>query len=170
MHFYQGFHALIGENSSSILWWQMSIRAVFVFLYGLVLIRLFGVRPFGRQTPLDIVIAIVIGSNLSRALTGSARFLPTLAATAVIVLMFWMFAHVAARSRLVGWLLKGQPVRLMQRGALDEAALRAHAVSRGDLEEAGRTSGIASLDGVQEAYLERSGKISVLKRAPPRAE
>ena len=94
------FHAIIGHGSKGILWWQESIRAIFIFLYGLLLIRLAGIRAFSKQTPLDIDIAIVIGSNLSRALTGNARFLPTLAATAVIVLMYWLFERWAARSQL----------------------------------------------------------------------
>ncbi len=166
MDVYQGFHALIGHGSKGILWWQMIIRAIFIFLYGFLLVRLVGVRPFGKQTPLEIVIAIVVGSNLSRALTGNARFLPTLAATAAIVLMFWLFEHVAARSHLAGRLLKGRAVRLMHEGALDEPAMRRHAVSRGDLEEAARSSGKPSLAGVSDAYLERSGKISTLKSAP----
>lgn len=160
------FHAIIGHGSTGILWWQESIRAIFIFLYGLLLIRLAGIRAFSKQTPLDIVIAIVIGSNLSRALTGNARFLPTLAATAVIVLMYWLFERWAARSQLASRVLKGRAVRLMHGGALDDAVMRRHAVTRGDLEEAGRISGKPSLAAVTDAYLERNGKISTLKGAP----
>ncbi|MBN9076695.1 MAG: hypothetical protein J0H84_10770 [Rhizobiales bacterium] len=49
MDILSGFHALIGEDERHILWWQMSIRAVLVFVFGLILIRLFGRRVFGRQ-------------------------------------------------------------------------------------------------------------------------
>lgn len=90
------FHDLIGSKGD-ILWWQMSIRAVLIFLFGLVLIRLFGRRAFGKQTALDIVLAIVVGSNLSRALTANAPFFPTLAATAAIVLLFWLLSSLSAR-------------------------------------------------------------------------
>ncbi len=163
MSVYEAFHTLIGDGSHGIVWWQMSIRAIFIFIYGLVLIRLFGRRAFGKQNPLDIVLAIIIGSDLSRALTGNARFLPTLAATAVIVLVFWAFEHLAARSHMFSWLMKGEPVRLIRDGRFNAAAMRRSGVSFSDIEEAGRNSGIASLQGVEQAVYERSGKINTLR-------
>ena len=85
----------------------MCVRAVVVFVFGLVVIRLFARKAFGMQTPLDIVLAIVVGSNLSRTLTGEAPFLPTLAATAVLAAMFWLFNHLAIRWGWFGRLVKG---------------------------------------------------------------
>jgi uncharacterized membrane protein YcaP (DUF421 family) len=58
---------LIGETEN-VLWWQMCIRAVLILIFGLVLIRIFGRRAFSKQNPLDIVVAIVVGSNLSARL------------------------------------------------------------------------------------------------------
>jgi uncharacterized membrane protein YcaP (DUF421 family) len=58
----------------------MSLRGLSVFLFGLALLRVFGRTAFGKQSPLDIVVAIVVGSNLSRTLTGNAPLLPTFAA------------------------------------------------------------------------------------------
>src|SRR5579862_3586760 len=101
------FHDLIGNGPREILWWQMTIRGLLIFIYGLVLIRTVGWRAFGKQTPLEIVIAIVVGSDLSRALTGTARFVPTLIATTVIVVAFWLIEQLAARFHSLGWLVKG---------------------------------------------------------------
>lgn len=146
------------------LWWQMSLRALIVFLFGLVLIRLLGRRAFGKQTPLDIVLAIVIGSNLSRALTGNAPLVPTLAATAVLALCYWLLDHAAARWHRFGRLVKGDPIWLGREGKLDRQQMRQAGVSPGDIKEAARQSGLADLSGVQEVVLERSGKISTVRR------
>ena len=102
---------LIGHEGD-ILWWQMSIRAVLIFIFGLVLIRVFGRRAFGKQNPLDIVVAIIVGSSLSRALTGNAPFIPTIIAMAVLVWLFWVLEHAAARWHWLGRLAKGDPVWL----------------------------------------------------------
>ncbi|HZD88875.1 MAG TPA: YetF domain-containing protein, partial [Pseudolabrys sp.] len=59
--------------------------------------------------------------------------------------------------------MKGRPIPLMRDGALDHSAMRRTGVSVGDIEEAGRNSGIPSLGKVQEAVYERSGKISALR-------
>lgn len=158
------FHELIGQDASTITWWQMTVRAILIFLYGLLLIRVAGRRAFGRYTTLDIVLAVIIGSNLSRALTANARFLPTLAASAGIVLAYWASIHLVALSDTLGWLVKGDTVRLVEDGRIDARAMRRVAVSRGDLEEAMREQGVRRLDRVALATLERNGKISVIRK------
>lgn len=47
-------------------------RAVLIFAYGFAMVRVLGRRVFGKWAALDIIISIIVGSNLSRALTGSA--------------------------------------------------------------------------------------------------
>jgi uncharacterized membrane protein YcaP (DUF421 family) len=159
-----GVHGLIGRDGQHILWWQMTIRALLVFVFGLVLIRLFGRRMFGRQNALDLVIAMLIGSSLSRALTGNAPFLSTLVAMTAIVLVFWLADHLAARWQLFSYLTKGEPLKLTRNGKLDPLSMRRHGIGQGDVEEAARSSGLAGLEDVEQAVLERSGKISTTKR------
>lgn len=155
---------LIGSSAQDILWWQMSLRAMLVFLFGLCIIRLFGRHAFGKQTPLDIVLAIVIGSNLSRTITGSARFFPTLVATFVLALCFWILSHLAARWRFFGRVVKGASVPLIEGGHLDRKRMLRSGISEPDIEEAARQAGLSGLDDIKEARLERSGKISTLHR------
>jgi uncharacterized membrane protein YcaP (DUF421 family) len=163
----QEMYAIIGESKDQILWWQESIRAVIIFFYGLVLIRFLGRRAFGKQSALDILLAIVIGSNLSRTITGNAPFLQTIIATAVIFVLYWSFEHLAARSEVLGFLFKGRPVELMRNGRLSKTAMILTGTSRGDIEEAARDSGKANLSKVSAAVLERNGKISTLSENPP---
>ena len=159
----QSLQDLIGHGASDVLWWQMCIRGVVVFLFGLVLIRLFGRKAFGKQTPLDIVLAIIIGSNLSRALTANARFAPTLAATALIALLYWLLEHLAIRWPGFSRLVKGKPIQLIRNGRQDRGTMRRAAVGEGDLDEAARMSGLNGASDLQEAVLERSGGISATR-------
>lgn len=156
-------HVLVGIEGQEITWWQMSLRAVVVFLFGLLVIRLFGRRAFGKQTPLDIVLAILIGSNLSRTMTGNAPLGATLAATAILVMLYWLNSRFAARWHGFSAALKGRAIRLVRDGTADEERMRRHGVSEGDLVEAARQSGLAR-DDVRQAYLERNGDISVIGR------
>lgn len=152
---------LFGGIDHDILWWQMCIRGVVIFLFGLALIRLFGRRAFGKYTPLDIVLAIVIGSNLSRALTANSPFVPTLAATTVLVVCYWLIDHLAARWSAFGSIVKGKPVVLVRGGQLDRRQMRRNGISEGDLAEAARKSGVGGIEAVETAVLERNGDISV---------
>jgi len=142
---------------------QECARAALVFLYGLMLVRFAGRRVFGKWSALDIIVSIVVGSNLSRALTGSAPLAGTLAGTALLMALHWLFAQGASRSRMVSRLVEGSPVELARAGALDDRARRRWAVSEADLREALRQSGIEQVDQARLLVLEPSGKISVLK-------
>jgi uncharacterized membrane protein YcaP (DUF421 family) len=64
---------------------QECARAGLVFGYGLVAVRIAGRRVFGKWSAVDIVVSIMIGSNLSRAITGSAPLWGTLAASTLIL-------------------------------------------------------------------------------------
>lgn len=161
MEWLDSVHALIGREDGPIAWWQMIVRGFLVFGFGLALVRTAGRRAFGRQTPLDVVLAVLIGSNLSRTLTGNAPFFATLAATAALVVLYWLAVHAAARWHVFGWLVKGDVVQLVRSGRLDRRAMRRAGVSDGDLEEAIRRAGFRTLEQVETAVLERSGKISI---------
>lgn len=56
---------------------QECLRSIAVFAFGLALVRLAGRRMFCKWSAIDIIVSIMIGSNLSRAITGSAPFLGT---------------------------------------------------------------------------------------------
>ena len=144
---------------------QLCARAVLILLYGLLLVRVLGRRVFGKWAALDIVVAIVIGSNLSRAMTGNAPLWGTLAATTVLMVLHILLAQLAARSRTGSQWIEGRPVTLAREGRADRRACVRHSVSTADIDEALRGHGLAELSEAQELVLEPSGTISVRPRA-----
>jgi uncharacterized membrane protein YcaP (DUF421 family) len=144
-------------------WWQECNRALLIFTYGLVLLRVAGRRMFGRWSALDIVGSIIVGSNLSRALTGNAPFWGTLAATTLLVMLHWVLAHLVARSPRLSRLVEGHGVKLAVDGRLDRGTSLRAAVSEKDLHEALRGSGVEDVSQTRLVTLEPSGKITVLK-------
>jgi len=157
---------VIGQGPNQILWWQMCIRVIILFTYGFAMVRIFGLRAFGRLNALDIVLSIIIGSSISRAMTGNAAFVPTIISTAMLFIGYWLVDHIAARSSLVGWLVKGGAVELARDGRLNERNMGWLAINRSDIEEAARSSGIARLEEMEAAMFEKNGKISALRKNP----
>src|ERR687885_300502 len=95
-----------------ITWAQECARALVVFIYGLALVRVAGRRVFGKWAALDIIVSIVVGSNLSRALTGSADLGGTLAATTLLMALHWILSHLAASFPTLSRVFEGRPVNL----------------------------------------------------------
>jgi uncharacterized membrane protein YcaP (DUF421 family) len=142
----------------------MSLRAVLIFFYGLLLVRFAGKRVFGKNTSFDIVLGVILGSILSRALTGNAPFIPALIAATVLVLLHKLIAAVAFRSPGFGHVVKGTEDPLIENGKILWRQMKKNSFTEHDLKEALRSSGgVVDLSGVKAAYLERSGDISVIK-------
>src|SRR5436305_5487189 len=89
---------------------QECARAMLIVVYGWIAVRAVGRRVFGKWAALDIVVSIIIGSNLSRVLTGSAPLAGTLVATTLVLILHWLLAQAAARSRVMSRLLEGRPI------------------------------------------------------------
>jgi uncharacterized membrane protein YcaP (DUF421 family) len=142
---------------------QECARALVVFAYGLVAVRIAGRRAFGKWGALDIIVSIMVGSNLSRALTGGAPLLGTLAATTLLMALHWVLAKGAARSTALSHVLEGRPAILAEHGAPAAGTMLHHNVSEADLHEALRQSGTESLEAARRVTLEPSGKITIVK-------
>jgi len=158
------FETVFGIDNQTLTWWQMSARAVAVFFAALLIVRFGSRRIFGKNTAFDIVLGIIYGSVLSRAITGNSPFWPTLAAALTLVVLHKALAVLAYHTSFgFGDFIKGQPQVLVKGGELQEDVLRANSVTKQDLLEALRSSGSATdLSKLDEAYLERSGKISII--------
>jgi uncharacterized membrane protein YcaP (DUF421 family) len=105
----------------------------------------------------------MLGSIVSRAITGNAPLVPALAATATLIALHSVLTAVACRRHGFGEMIKGRPRVIVRDGRKDEAAQRiAHLTDR-DLEEDLRRHGMTSLEGIAEARLERNGDISIIK-------
>ncbi len=140
-----------------------------VFALAILIIRIGNRRMFGQNTMFDYVIGIMLGSVLSRAINGSAPFWPTITAGAVLVIVHWCLAALTFYSKTIGKWVKGGDSVLVRDGQRADDALRRNHISDADLHEALRLEGqVAGIGEVQEARLERNGRISV--RAAPKVE
>ena len=158
------FYFLIGRDADPIAWWQMCIRATIIFFYAVALYRLLPRRAFGSIAAADIVVVVIMGSSLSRALTGNAPVLPTLAAMAVLAGLYTLLTALAARLEWLSWLAKGRPIRLIRDGRLDRRAMRRTLLGEHDVREVLRLRNVTEVEQVAEACVERDGKISVIPK------
>lgn len=154
---------LLGLGTDTLNAGQMAIRAVLTFTVTVAIIRLGSKRLFGKGTAFDYIVAIMIGSIMSRAITGSSPLLPTWVAGAVLVALHWLLAWLSARVAWFGPAVKGNPIELIRDGEVLEDGMREASLSRNDLDQALREHGASDPSGIRRAVLERDGTISVLK-------
>lgn len=157
---------LLGLNLSSedITTWQMGLRSVVVYIVTVAIARIAGKRFFGQLTAFDIVLGIILGSILSRAVNGTAPFYQTIAAGLVLVLMHILFATLTYYSHKFGIIFKGEAYQLVESGEILWDAMWHNRISEKDLMTAVRLNHLTSLKEVGAAYIERNGQISVIPK------
>lgn len=160
----EALHDLIGTEGQAISWWQMSLRACLIFVIGVLIVRFAATRAFGKWSALDIILAVVVGSNLGRAMTGNAPFIPTLVATCILLALHDLLIRASARWAWLSLITKGRSVQLVEDGLPLESAMRRSGIGERDLHLALRSAGHEGLDDVQSVTLERNGDITVVAR------
>ena len=146
---------------------QMALRTILIYAVTLILIRLASKRFLSQATAFDVIVGIMLGSVMSRAINSSAPLFPTLGAGAVLVGMHWILAFIASRTEF-GAAVKGKPVLLIKDGQVQQQGLWKAGLSTHDLEQALRMQGSEpDPSKVKRAYLERSGSVSVLPFSSP---
>ena len=166
---WRGFEWVLGLDlpQSALTVGHMAARAAVVFVTGLVLARVGDRRFLAEASAFDVILAMILGSVISRAITGSAPFFPSLAAGLVLVAMHLALAFAAFRFSRFGKLIKGRPMVVVRDGEIDWDALRASRFSENDLRGALRLQAhVDDLSRVAEARLERNGEVSFVTREP----
>jgi uncharacterized membrane protein YcaP (DUF421 family) len=156
-------HNLIYASNNTITAGVMTLRGIIVFFFAVLLIKLGGKRIFGKQTTIDIIIGITMGTILAKGVTGSAPFPAVLITCSAMAVLHRILAVISFYSGSVGRIIKGTENLLVENGHMNVSEMRRTNISEKDLYEAFRTQGIEDIKKVKKAFLERSGKISAIQ-------
>lgn len=162
---WSGLNWALGLDTNDLAFWQMALRAVVVYPVGIAFVRAGEKRFIGKFTVFDVIFGIMIGSILSRAITGNSPFFGTLVSALVLVLLHYLFATLSYYSGWFGKLVKGSSRTLVVDGEIQWDAMRRSHISERDLMSALHEKGVDQLSQVKVARLERSGHISVITKS-----
>jgi uncharacterized membrane protein YcaP (DUF421 family) len=146
--------------------WEKVLRAAVVYLFLLIAFRLTGKRQVGQMTTFDLVVVLVISNVLQNAMIGADNSVAGgILGAAVILIVNFIIAEIAVRSRRAERILEPEPTVLIVNGKIIEKNLRKELISIADLHSALRKDGIISSEDVKLAVLEPNGAISIIKKA-----
>ena len=146
------------------------LRPVLVYLFLVVLLRVFGKRELAQLKPFDLIVLLSLSNTLQDAMIGEDNSLTggligafSLCAVNYAVVRF-LFKH-----RRLDQLIEGRPTVLIQDGKVRRHALARELLSLSELRNIARRQGFASLDEVQSCVLEPGGTFSVEGKTPRRS-
>jgi uncharacterized membrane protein YcaP (DUF421 family) len=165
---HQAMQSLFGgdEPQAPLQLHQIAARSALIFLMGLAVVRVGKNRMISRVTSFDVLFGFLMGSLLSRGVTGGASLSGTLIACGTIAAVHWLLGAMCFYWHTFGILVKGQETLLVRNHEVIPENLRRTHLSDHDLQEELRLQGVDDLQQVRLAYQERNGEVSVLKVKP----
>lgn len=123
-------------------------------------------RFIGKFAAFDVILTVIFGSTLSRAINGTSAFFETIFAGLVLVVMHWIISAISFHHFKWENLLKGRSRTLIRNGQLCQKTMEACHITRDDLLSTLRLKcQIDRLEAIDRANLERNGDISFSLKA-----
>jgi uncharacterized membrane protein YcaP (DUF421 family) len=146
-------------------WEEKVVRAVVVYAFLLVAIRVFGRRELGQLTAFDLIVLLTLSNILQNAMIGNDNSLwGGIIGAAVLLSANFAVAYAVFRSRRFERVVNGGPRVLIHDGEVQADAMRSEKLTEQDLMSAIRREGLESLADVHLAISEPNGMISVISR------
>lgn len=142
------------------------IRAIFLYIVVLVVMRLMGKREIGQLQPFELAISIMIADLASIPMTETGipitrGIIPILG----LLIMHLLISFINLKSVKAREIICGKPRILIYRGKIDEKALIKERFTINELEERLRGNNVASVGDVEYAILETSRRVNCNSKA-----
>ena len=141
-------------------------RAAFVYVFLLLIFRISGKRTLSQVSTFDLVLTLIISEAIQealvdadRSLTGAALLVVTLVGLNILVSLLKQKSPTFER------LLEDAPVVILEEGRLNRGRMDKERVDEQDLLAAARElQGIARLEEIRYAVVEKDGRVTVVPR------
>jgi uncharacterized membrane protein YcaP (DUF421 family) len=145
---------------------DLVFRAAFGFLFVFFLTRIVGRRELSSLEPFDLILLVMIGDLVQQGITQNDFSVTGMVLVGgTVALMTVLVAWTDFRFPFVRPAIAGRPIIVVQDGAFIEPNLRQNRLTAEEVAaELRQQHGLPSLDGVQWAILESSGRISFIPK------
>ena len=147
---------------TSIPWWEFILRALIVYVFLAVLLRITGRRQVGQLAPFDLVLLLVLSNAVQNSMNGGDNSVSGGVLSAVtLVGVNWLVGYLTYRNKRLARVIEGRPEVLIHNGHVYRDVMRRERLTQAELDAALRQAGCASIDDVHFAMLENNGQITV---------
>lgn len=141
------------------------VRAILIYAFLIVAMRLVGKRELGQMNTLDLVVLLLVANAVQNGIIGN-----DVSVTGAFIGAAVLFVFNETLNRLgyvlpwAGKLVEGDPTYLIRKGTVDRKELFKASISLPELRSIARRQGFSELDQVKTAILETNGAVSMFDK------
>jgi uncharacterized membrane protein YcaP (DUF421 family) len=146
---------------------EKALRPILVYLFLVVLLRVFGKRELAQLNPFDLIVLLSLSNTLQNAMIGDDNSITggLIGAFSLCAINYAVVRFLFKHHRLDQW-IEGKPAVFIKDGKLRPRALARELVSRAELLTIAHRQGFASLDEIESCVLETGGTFSIEPKLP----
>ena len=148
-------------DPNELLW--TALRASFVYLFLLVVVRLLGKREIGSTSAFDLVVALILGEVVDEIIYGDVTVLQGVVAIVVVGLWHVVNSWASFKSDIIDKLTGAPPTVMVKNGQIQHKNLAKERLNENELFSELRMMGVEDVKEVKRATLEPNGKVSVIQ-------
>ena len=147
--------------------WERIIRAILVYFFVVVALRLAGKREIGALNPFDLVVLLFLSNILQNSIIGNDLSITGgLIGAATLLLLNYAVQRFLFDHQALDRVLEGEATVLIEDGKILHENLKKELVTEDVLIVAVHKQGLLDIADVEKAVLETDGNISVFARTP----
>ena len=140
-----------------------ALRASFVYVFLLIVVRLLGKREIGNTSAFDLIVALILGEVVDEIIYGDVTILQGVVAIVVVAIWHVVNSWASFKSEFIERLTGAPPTVMVKNGQIQRKNLARERLNEDELLSELRLMGVDDVKEVKQATLEPNGKISVLQ-------
>ncbi|MGG0738747.1 DUF421 domain-containing protein [Niallia taxi] len=146
------------------------LRTLLLYAIIVLVFRMMGKREIGELSILDLVVYIMIAEIAVAAIEDiKTELVPTILPIFILLLIQIGLAALSLKSKSIRDLIDGKPTIIINKGKIDEKAMKSQRYNMDDLLLQLREKDVRNVADVEFAILETSGKLSVFEKEPSKS-
>jgi uncharacterized membrane protein YcaP (DUF421 family) len=147
------------------------LRPLIVYVFLVVLLRIFGKRELAQLNPFDLVVLLSLSNTVQNAIIGNDNSVTGgLVGALTLLLVNYLVVRFLFRHRRLDQLVEGKPSVLIENGRLIPHAMARELLTASELLTVAHRQGFGSLEEVDSCTLEPGGIFYLRGRTPPADE
>ena len=146
---------------------EKMLRPIIVYVFLVVLLRIFGKRELAQLNPFDLVVLLSLSNTVQNAIIGDANSVSGgLIGAFTLLLVNYLVVRFLFRHRRLDQIIEGKPTVLVRDGHVCKDALAKELITVPELRTLARRQGFEGLHEVETCVLEPGGAF-IMKRKTP---
>lgn len=145
---------------------EILFRTVFLYIFILIVFRLMGKREVGELSIMDLVVFVLIAECVAFALEDVDKpVFQNVFPIIILLIIQYINSLITLKSKKVRDLIDGDPSLIIRDGVINQKEMKKQRYNLDDLFQQMREERIPSVQQIDYAFLEPSGKLSIFLKS-----